>query len=339
MAAPPRRLIVCRRAATSLLLSAGLLPADRALACAEHADQASPALDSLSGLWSWDPVGISILLLCAVVYPTGVARLWRNAGFGHGLRPRECAAYALGWAAVAAALLSPLDSLSDALFAAHMTQHELLMLVAAPAMVIGRPWIALCWALPERVRQRLLRRARDPRLQPLWRALSAPLPVLVLHAVVLWLWHTPVLFDAALDDERIHALQHATFFGSSALFFFALTHGRYGRVGYGASALFVFVTAGHSGLLGALLTFAHEPWYPVQAARALALGSCPLDDQQLAGLLMWVPAGTILTLIGVALFAAWLGEAERRATLARRLAGEPQRQTIEPRERADVPTG
>jgi putative membrane protein len=116
----------------------------------------------------------------------------------------------------------------------------------------------------------------------------------------------------------VHAVQHAGFFFTAALFFWSLLHGRYGRVGYGASACFVFLTAAHTGLLGALLTVAGSLWYPIQQERGLPYGICALEDQQLAGLIMWVPAGAILVIIGLALFAAWLGESERRARLAER---------------------
>jgi putative membrane protein len=83
----------------------------------------------------------------------------------------------------------------------------------------------------------------------------------------------------------------------------------------------VFLTAAHTGLLGALLTVAGTLWYPIHEQRGLPYGVCALEDQQLAGLIMWVPAGAILAVIGLALFAAWLGESERRARTAERLQG------------------
>ena len=114
----------------------------------------------------------------------------------------------------------------------------------------------------------------------------------------------------------MHAFQHLCFFVTATLFWWALVQGRYGRAGYGAGVLFVFMTAMHSGVLGALLTFAGKLWYPIYDSRARAAGFDPLQDQQLAGLLMWIPAGVILTVLGIALLAAWLGESERRARTA-----------------------
>jgi putative membrane protein len=111
----------------------------------------------------------------------------------------------------------------------------------------------------------------------------------------------------------LHALQHFCFFFTAALFWWTLVQGRYGRAGYGAGVLFVFITSVHSGILGALMTFGRALWYPTYDAPARAAGIDPLRDQQLAGLLMWIPAGLILMIVGLALCAAWLGEAERRA--------------------------
>jgi putative membrane protein len=99
-------------------------------------------------------------------------------------------------------------------------------------------------------------------------------------------------------------------------------HGRYGRLGYGVGVLYVFATAMHSQILGALLTFAAHGWYPTHASRTAAAHIDPIADQQLAGIVMWIPFGVVFLVIGLALFAAWLGEAERRVafTTADRIA-------------------
>jgi cytochrome c oxidase assembly factor CtaG len=146
----------------------------------------------------------------------------------------------------------------------------------------------------------------------LWKTSTAPALAWVLHGAVVWIWHIPALYDSAVANEGVHALQHATFVGTSALFWWGLLYGRYGRAGYGAAVFYVFTTAAHTGLLGAMLTFAGDPLYPGYVAAAAARGGGALEDQQLAGLLMWIPAAAVSTLLGIALFAAWLGEAERR---------------------------
>jgi cytochrome c oxidase assembly factor CtaG len=215
------------------------------------------------------------------------------------------------------ALLSPVDALGGILFSAHMAQHELLILVAAPLLVLGRPLAPFLWALPEPARETAGRWSRAPAFAAFWRWLTAPLVVFVLHGLALWIWHLPSLYQATLDDDFIHALQHLSFFASSALFWWALLHGRFGRLGYGAAVLYVFLTSLHSGVLGALLTFAPRLWYPIYEARTSRWGLSPLEDQQLAGLIMWIPAGVVFIVLGLALFAAWLGEAERRVTHTR----------------------
>jgi putative membrane protein len=111
----------------------------------------------------------------------------------------------------------------------------------------------------------------------------------------------------------MHALQHASFLGTALLFWWALVHGREGRMGYGASVFYLFATAMHSGGLGALLTFAPAPWYGDYAGTTVAWGLTPLEDQQLAGLIMWIPAGAAYVVAGLILLAAWMREAERRA--------------------------
>jgi len=261
---------------------------------------------------SWDLLPLVTICASSVLYGWGVSRLWRVAGIGHGLGWLQVACFALAQLALALALLSPLDPLSDSLFSAHMTQHELLMVVAAPLLVLGRPLTAYLWLLPLGQRAAVGRQLRRPTWRAVWQFLTAPLFVLVLHAFVRWIWHVPRLFEAAMKDERLHAFQHFGFFLSAALFWWALVHGRYGKAGYGLGVLFVFATAIHTSILGALISVAPRLIYTIYSERAAAAGWRPLEDQELAGLIMWIPSGVLFLLTALALFAAWLGEAERR---------------------------
>jgi cytochrome c oxidase assembly factor CtaG len=129
---------------------------------------------------------------------------------------------------------------------------------------------------------------------------------------VLWGWHAPILYQAAIESALVHALQHLSFFGSALLFWWALLYGRLGRLGYGVAVLAAFPTAVHSSVLGALLTASPSPWYQSYLTTTEAWNLTPLEDQQLAGLIMWVPAGMIYLVGALALFASWLGETERR---------------------------
>ena len=254
--------------------------------------------------WKPDLIVAIPLAVSFVLYGVGATRI---------KVPRlELAAFLTGWVVLVISLLSPIATISEALFSAHMTQHELLMLVAAPLITLGRPLVPMMWALPARWRRRLKGGAG---LSPAWSRLTSPAVVFVMHAAALWVWHVPALYQAAVLDDRIHAAQHLMFTGTACLFWWGLTRGRYGRLGYGAAVFYVFATAMHSGGLGALITFATAPLYPLYVQRA-GPGVDPLVDQQMAGLIMWIPAGVVLMIFGLALLSAWLGEAERRGKLA-----------------------
>jgi putative membrane protein len=275
-----------------------------------------PGVVAWEGSWTWDPLPLASIVGISALYAVGVFRLWKTAGVGHGLRRVHVASFVAGVLALGLALLSPLDRLSDYLFSAHMSQHELLMVVAAPLIILARPFAAYLWVLPRQGRVAVGHWLQRPRVHWAWQFLTAPLLVLVLHAAVRWIWHVPTLFEAAMQHDLLHAFQHLTFFASAALFWWALVNGRYGRAGYGLAVLFVFATAVHTSILGALISVAPRLLYPIYGSRTVSAGWAPLQDQEVAGLIMWVPSGILFLLTALALFAAWLGEAERRARRA-----------------------
>jgi putative membrane protein len=268
------------------------------------------------GHWDFDPMSVVCLVVSGALYVRGILRLWARAGFGCGVRSWQFGAFAVGWISLVIALLSPVAAISDVLLSVHMTQHEILILVAAPLLVIGRPLAPFLWAFTPRWRLRLGAWTRNRYWLMAWRTGTGPLVVWVLHGAALWIWHLPPLYQAALRHEAIHATEHICFLGTACLFWWALIHGRYGRLGYGMAVAFVFATSMHNGALGALLTFSPRVWYPLYAARSSAAGFDALEDQRLAGLLMWIPFGIIFLIVGLGLFAAWLGEAARRARTA-----------------------
>lgn len=265
--------------------------------------------------WTWEPITIAVLVVSAWLYARGVAALWRRAGSGEGIHKWEVTAFGLGLLSIAVALLSPLAWLSTLLFSAHMTQHEMLMLISAPLLVFGRPLLVMLWAFAPASRERIAHWTRRRDVTSVWRTATAPVSVFFLHGLALWIWHNPAWYEAALANEGIHALQHLSFLVTAALFWWGMVHGRYGRRGYGAAVLYVFLTAVHSSLLGALLTVAPQVWYPSYLNSITEWKVDALVDQQLAGLLMWVPSGVIFIVLGLAMLAAWIGESERRAKL------------------------
>jgi len=260
--------------------------------------------------WTFEPVVLALLVVSAALYAIGSAR----SGYAASTRSQRVAFWS-GWLALCASQVSPLHKLGEALFSAHMVQHELLMLIAAPLLVYSRPLASFLWALSPTMRVRLGTLAKDPRWLRFWRRLTAPLAAWTLHAAALWGWHVPALYQATLVSEWMHALQHASFLGTALLFWWALMHEQRAR-NYGASVAYIFTTAIHSGALGALLTFAPGLVYPIYAGRTAPWGLSALEDQQLGGLIMWVPSGVVFIVIGLWLFAAWLQESERRVMLS-----------------------
>jgi putative membrane protein len=263
--------------------------------------------------WTLDPWITLPIYVSAGWYALGVRALWRASGAGRGIGRREVTAYAGGQVALAAALVSPLDALGGALFSAHMLQHVLLMLVAAPLLVFGRPLIAFVWALPPSWRPAVGGAFRGRRTRSVWRGISHPVSAWLLHAAALWIWHAPPLYEATLSSELAHFAQHASFFGTALLFWWgALELARRTQDRQGLGVLYLFTTAVHSSVLGALLTFSLVLWYPIYANRTPLWGLAPLADQQLGGLLMWVPAGMIYVVATLMLVSAWLAAAEQR---------------------------
>jgi len=270
-----------------VLILALLLPG---LAGAHGPDPTLPAASWWT--WNFEPWLLALLALAAAGYAMGVRRLWRNAGRGRGVAPSQAWAFAIGWLSLVVALVSPLDALGSRLFSAHMVQHELLMVVAAPLLVIARPLATWAWALAPAQRRRVGRFFQSRGWTSLWTTLTDPLVAWALHALALWAWHIPAAFDAALIHESLHIAQHASFLGTALFFWWAvLGHDPRGRYGPGHSAAYLFTTMLHTGALGALLSLAPTPWYAPYVPLAGALGLDPVEDQQLGGLVMWVPAG------------------------------------------------
>jgi len=297
-----RRTGACTVRALLLAAAAGA----SGIACAHPLGAAArtPAID----WWPFEPWAVACLVLGGAIYVLGVVRLWRHAGAGRGVHKRRAVAFAAAWLVTAAALLGPLDALAARLFSAHMLQHEALMVVAAPLFVIGRPLGAWAWALPFAWRRAFgsffHRRAwRAP-----WLAVTGPLGAWLVHALALWLWHLPAWFEAALASDGMHALQHASFLLGALLYWWSVLGPERNRAAAMAS---LFTTMVHTSALGALLALSPVAWYPSYVGRTLAFGLDPLEDQQLGGLIMWVPAGLAYLACGLAIAAQWLQRHER----------------------------
>jgi cytochrome c oxidase assembly factor CtaG len=257
--------------------------------------------------WSLEPGVIALLLPVAWLYARGLRRM-RPAGS----YARESVCFAVGWLTLAAALISPLHAWGQALFSAHMVQHEALMLVAAPFLVMGRPLVPMLCALPRPWASCLAGLWHSSRAHWWLGWLARPLGAWSVHALVLWAWHAPLLFAWTLRSKPIHSLQHVSFLGSALLFWWAVCHGPQRHRAYGTAVLYLFTTALHTSLLGVLLTLSKKPWYEPYLLTTAAWNLTPLEDQQLGGLIMWIPGGVVYLIAALALFALWLQQAGPR---------------------------
>jgi putative membrane protein len=240
------------------------------------------------------------LLLPAFLYTRGVltyqVERWRIAFFFGGI------------ATLFVALLSPLHALSHSLFSAHMIQHLLLVLLAAPLFTLGQPISPLLRGLPLTWRKKIGGIAHLPVFKSLSHSLARPLTVLSLHVAVLWLWHVPGLYSAAVNNSFIHALEHVGFFLTAALYWWVIrsSHEYAGRV------LSAFGLMMASSILGALMTFSRASWYGDHFDTAVLWGMTPLTDQQLAGVMMWIPMGTVYVITAALLLGRWINAVDRR---------------------------
>jgi putative membrane protein len=275
-------------------------------------DDAPLTPDRLWSAWTFEPLVVLGLGAVALFYALGRQRLhdraWDRSSTG---RPQAISFWA-GWLALALALLSPLHVLGETLFSAHMAQHELLMVLAAPLLVLGRPLLPGLWALSPPNRQIVGSISRVTWLRRGWSMVTRLDVATALQIFAVLVWHAPTLYQESVRSESVHALQHMAFLGSALLFWWAVFHGTRARLRYGAAVLCLFFTAIVTAGLGALLTIAPHPLYPVYSAGVRGWGLAPLEDQQLAGLIMWIPGGLTYLVAALALTKAWLTESERR---------------------------
>ena len=258
--------------------------------------------------WTLSPGVVLPLAAALSLYALGFARLRRRAERGRqGLR-RGSLLFAAGWLSLAGALVSPLHEGGEHSFALHMIEHEIIMLIAALLLVAARPGPVFLWALPRPLRQAFGGAAR----WPFWRTLTNPFSATAIQSAVMIVWHAPALFDLALESEAWHVVQHLCFVASALLFWWAMLHGA-GRAGRLVAALCLFVTSMVGGGLGALMALAHSPWYAPYAALGLTPeGLSPAEDQQLAGLIMWIPGGLYHLIAALWFLSRALGSADER---------------------------
>ena len=284
----------------ALLLTSPVVAGADAGAATEHPVRP----DTLWRAWNFDLLILLNLGLLGFVYLHGIRQLWGKAGVGRGVGRGQAAAYLTSLGVLFVALISPLHALSEELASAHMMQHMLLMVVAAPLFVFGTPGLVITWGLAPQWRPAAARWRRGLDAD----ALQRPYLPWVLYAAVLWVWHQPIAYQAALVDPLVHDVQHLTFFGAACLYWrVVLDPLRRRRLHPLAAVVALFTTSLHAMLLGVFMALSPAVWYKVYGARTAAWGLTPLEDQQLAGLIMWMPACLVYPAAAAIAMGAWLG--------------------------------
>lgn len=255
----------------------------------------------LATAWNWEP---SVLLGCAALSAIFlvIARLRLT---------RQAIAYQAGVLVLFLALESPIDVLGeDYLFSAHMLQHLLLILVVPPLLLLG---------IPRQWFERLLNWGPAGKIE---RLLGQPAIALILAIGTLYLWHIPALYDAAVENEAIHSLEHLSFLVTATIFWWPVINPvkDQRRVSGLGTMFYIFVGAVANTVLGIILTFAPAVLYPVYLDPADPFGILvlirtgwgldPLSDQQLGGLLMWVPGGLFYLSAILVVLGRWFAEPE-----------------------------
>lgn len=248
-----------------------------------------------------------------VLYALGLRRLWRR-GIGHGVGLAQAGAFVLGWLALGVAVVWPLDALGVWSLAAHMAQHMVLMALAPPLLLAGLPGAVWVAALPAPWARTISAPFNSVRGRRAWQLATGATLVTLLQAAVMWGWHLPAAMELALRNDLVHYAMHLCFALAGLLFWASLLRSlREPQLGAGSAVAAIVATMLQMGLLSALLVFASRPMYPWYFDRAPLLGLSALEDQQLAGLIMWVPSALPYLVGGLMLVAAWLARSERRS--------------------------
>lgn len=265
--------------------------------------------------WSIDPpfdyLALAYVAICAVLYALG--------GRGRGTPVRQeslrVLSFYAGLATIVIALDSPIDYYADTLFWVHMIQHVLLLTVAPPLFLLGRPWPRMWRALPLELRTTVGRGVARSRFTAPLRAIARPLPAFILFNAVVIGWHVPAAYNATLTSSAIHQVEHAMFFFFGLLFWArVIDPGPLrprliwpARVAYAVGAMVV------GWVLAIILVLAPHPLYAHYASLIHRPGGISaLTDQQLAGGVMWVPGSLAYTITLIIGFYRWM-EADSKA--------------------------
>ena len=276
--------------------------------------------DSLLTDWHWRWDVISVLVIFATLYVRGWLRLREMGGEA---KLSQLGFYAIALFAIGAALLSPIDDLASYLLIAHMVQHELLMMIAPPLILLANPVPVLLWGLTGNRRlhaghllnrHSAIRRVRD---------LLGWMPVaLSLYVINLWAWHYPALYDAALRVPWIHDLEHVLFFLTALIFWWPVIQpqSRPAPIQHGLRILYLFFAATQDTILAGLIALSREVLYPHYQTALRLWDLTPQEDQIGGGIVMFAVGSTTYAIAILILINALLSEGRRKRSTKRTLS-------------------
>jgi len=249
--------------------------------------------------WVWEPSVLAGLAVLAIGYSLAVGPLRHRWHQAEPVPVLKQAAFYVGTLSVFVALVSPLDSLADeVLFSAHMVQHLLLMFAAPPLWLLGTPgWLVEKLIPPGQTRQALV-----------W--IMHPVSAFIVFSGAMWAWHIPAAYDAALEHEWLHIVEHLVFMAVAVVGWWPVL-GWYPEgesLSRPVKVLYIFAISLPCTALAALITLSPAVLYPFYGSEPLMYGLTPLADQQLGGLLMWLPADMILMGAAVLTLIRWFDE-------------------------------
>jgi putative membrane protein len=252
--------------------------------------------------WNWEPSILVGLALFAglYLYATGPGRRWFTRAAP--VRPGQKAWFLGGVVVLFLALLSPLDALSDRyLFSAHMWQHFMLAFLAPPCLLLGTP----DWLLRPLLKQPILA----------WglRHLTAPLFAYASFNIIFMAWHLPALYEATLHNEALHIFEHLLFIATGVLNWWPVMSPlpELQRLSYPGRIFYLFLEVIPTSVMGAFVTFPATVLYPTYANAPRVLDLSPMEDQQFAGLVMWIPAAFIYLFALSLVFMSWFSREQK----------------------------
>jgi cytochrome c oxidase assembly factor CtaG len=285
-------------------------------------------------LLSWDlrPEVIIILVAAGVLYTRGWSHLRAlrkqprvskgspvQAERGRLATAERLTAYLSGLVVLGLALMSPIDILGGQFFFMHMIQHLLLVMIVPPLLWLASPLPFAMWGLPVRARRKVgeLLRPRSAFRRRL-RALTPPGIVWILFVSALLGWHDPGAYQAALQDELVHDLEHLSFFVTAMLFWWHVIDAApnvHKRLTRGARIAYVLSVVPVNMAAGVVIAFSGEPIYSYYIGVPRLWGMTVLQDQMLGGILMWIPGSMMYIIAALALISRWLQDEEQKPPL------------------------